>query len=698
MTKPCHRRLGSPLVPTSLLGLAVAALFAAFAPSGLAAQEAAARETMRTVRAAGPGERMVAPDLKSAAELVTLDRRLTPELLALGNEATLRVADWPVAPEARRDVLLTRHEVYAPDARLLRVDGKGATGMSEVPRSRLAFYWGTAEDDDQVRVFLSLDPVTGALASFTQLHDGLYELRPAPGRTAKAGQHLVAAPEAFVAGLGAKGTGGAAPRWSCGEEEALQDPTHTSKILRSILGATTTVAAPFTDLHSATVGVDTDNELMLQKFNDDTTAASNYIASLIAAMNVMYERDLHVRLLQGTTFLRVSTTADPYVQNDPNSADGNELSEFSNYWNANYGSVSRAVAMMLSGKQGSTNVASGIAWISGLCSKSYGYSFTQVFKINYLAGDASVVGHEIGHNFGSPHTHCYSPPADNCYAGESGCYSGPTSCPAPQTINGVTNVVGTVMSYCQFAGCNPQLVFHPRSLTEYINSAMAAANNVCLIPVNTGPVVAAIFPKGGTTAGGTAVAIAGANFQAGASVSIGGVAATGVSVLSPTSLTATTGAHAMGLANVSVTNPDTMSGSLSNGYFYDPPSGALSFYTLTPCRVVDTRNPNGPLGGPALSGGTQRTFTLTGHCGIPSGARSVSANITITGALSGGYLSAYPGNGIPLGTTTLNFSVNQTRTNNAVLELAPDGTGTVGVQNGGVGAVQVIIDVNGYFM
>ncbi|MEA2691998.1 MAG: hypothetical protein QOJ16_1385 [Acidobacteriota bacterium] len=685
MSKHCHGRQGNSLFNfTSPRGrFAAVLLFLFCVPLGLSAAE-----PLSPVRAAGPGERIVAPDFKSAAELVTLDGSLTPRLLALAPEASLTVTDWPVAPEVRRDVVLTRHEVYSPEAKIFRMEGGKRT---EVPRSGLAFYWGTAADDDQVRVFLSLDPATGEMQSFTQSRDGMNELRPAPG-SAKPGQHIVAPPEALVDGA----TTEAAPKWSCGEEEAMQDPTHTAKALRSILGAAANAAPPFTNLHTAILAVDTDNELLSQKFGDSTAAAASYVASLIAAMNVMYERDLHVRLLQGTTFLRVSSTPDPYVQGGGGNADGNELNEFSSYWQSNNGNIPRAVAMMLSGKQSSTNQASGIAWISGLCSQSSGYSFSQVFKISYLAGDASVVGHEIGHNFGSPHTHCYSPPADNCFNGESGCYSGGTSCPAPQTINGVTGVVGTVMSYCQFAGCNPQLVFHPRSLTEYINSNLAAANNVCVLPLNTAPTVAAITPRSGTTLGGTPVVLTGSNFQNGATVAIGGVPATGVSVAGNT-ITATAGAHATGTVSVSVTNPDNSSGTLSNSYFYAQPSGALSFYSVPPCRLVDTRNPVGPLGGPSLGAGNLRVFTAIGSCGIPAGAKSLSANVTVSVPTAAGFLGFYPGNAFPMGTSSLTFSPGQTRASNTMIELSTDGLGTLGVQNGAAGNVDLIVDVNGYF-
>jgi hypothetical protein len=695
MSKHCHERQSETLsFITWPRRLAVALLFLMLLPLG--ALRVAAEEIVGSVRGAGPGERVLAPDLKSSAELVTLDANLTPRLLGLAPEASLRVTDWPVAPETRRDVILTRHEIYAPDAKIYRVDDKGLT---ELPRSTIALYWGVAEGDDQVRVFLAIDPATGKTQSFTQLPGGLYELRPVPG---KAGQNLVAAPEALGVGDGsaaetsATSATSATPHWSCGEEEALQDPTHTSKALRSILGGSANTAPPFTDLHTATVAIDTDNELLTNKFANSTVSATSYIASLLGAMTVMYERDLHVRLLQGTTFLRVSSTPDPWNQASTGGASGAQLSEVSSYWAANYGNVSRAVTVMLSGK-GSTNSASGIAWISGLCSASYGYSFSQVFLMSYLTGDASVVGHEIGHNFGSPHTHCYSPPADNCFNGEGGCYSGGTSCPAPQTINGVTGVTGTLMSYCQlFGGCGTSLVFHPRSLTEYINAAMANAKNVCLLPASTAPVVTGITPKSGTTSGGTPIVITGSNFQAGATVSLGGVPATGV-VVTGSTITAISGAHATGTVAVTVSNLGASSGTLSNGYFYNSPSGALGYYTVPPCRLVDTRNPVGPLGGPALGPSSLRTFTAIGHCGIPNGTKSIAVNISVTGQAVPGFLSFYAGNAFPFGTTTLNFTATQTRTNNAIFQLSTDGVGTFGVQNGATGSANVIIDVTGYF-
>ena len=123
----------------------------------------------------------------------------------------------------------------------------------------------------------------------------------------------------------------------------------------------------------------------------------------------------------------------------------------------------------------------------------------------------------------------------------------------------------------------------------------------------------------------------------------------------------------------------------------------MSYYTLTPCRVLDTRGPAGPFGAPALAGGADRTFAIAGRCGIPSTATAVSGNLTITSPTASGFLTAHPnGSAIPLA-SAINFRAAQTRANNAILSLGPAGdlalfAGLSQTQN-----VNAIFDVTGYF-
>ncbi|MEK7123384.1 MAG: IPT/TIG domain-containing protein, partial [Patescibacteria group bacterium] len=85
-----------------------------------------------------------------------------------------------------------------------------------------------------------------------------------------------------------------------------------------------------------------------------------------------------------------------------------------------------------------------------------------------------------------------------------------------------------------------------------------------------GPVITSVSPDNGKLAGGTNVTITGGNFQNGAAITFDGVPATNVVFVSGTTITATTPAHAAGAVNVTVTNPDTQSHTLTGGYTYNP--------------------------------------------------------------------------------------------------------------------------------
>ena len=135
---------------------------------------------------------------------------------------------------------------------------------------------------------------------------------------------------------------------------------------------------------------------------------------------------------------------------------------------------------------------------------------------------------------------------------------------------------------------------------------------------------------------------------------------------------------------------------------YRPPAfastGPASFHTLTPCRVLDTRNPPGILGGPALWPNKSRAIPMGGICGIPLTARAVSINVTTVNAPAIGTLSLYPENvATPVGSTSVSFRTGTTRANNAVVALSSDGKAVLGVRTATTAAVHFVVDVNGYF-
>jgi FtsP/CotA-like multicopper oxidase with cupredoxin domain len=126
-----------------------------------------------------------------------------------------------------------------------------------------------------------------------------------------------------------------------------------------------------------------------------------------------------------------------------------------------------------------------------------------------------------------------------------------------------------------------------------------------------------------------------------------------------------------------------------------PPAGT-SFHTLTPCRIADTRNPDGPAGGPVLAAGASRTFAVSGVCGIPSTAKAVAVNLAVVLPTTGGHLTVYPaGTSLPL-TSSINFRAGIVRANNAILRLGAGGQITVfcGMPSG---STNFLIDVSGWF-
>ncbi|HSB63124.1 MAG TPA: M12 family metallo-peptidase [Thermoanaerobaculia bacterium] len=557
-------------------------------------------------RAADPGQIVDLPGDRGLAELFSFDGRLASALLTLAPEEGREVIEFPTTPGVRRRVRLVRHEIYADGARVYRVEGQVRT---EVPRSRLVFFWGSDLEGAGNRLFVALDPATRGFSGLVHGPEGTHEIARDP--TDRRERHVLARPRV---------PDGAA--WRCGQEDFVETAVSWAPPANRRAEALSRRSNALSSLHSGIVAIDTDNEYMTY-WGNNTTNATNYIAQLIASINVMYERDLNLRLLQGTTFLR--TTADPYAQGPGSGQNANiaELNEFTSYWNAHYPNATypRSVATMLSGKQPGNFSASGIAWLAGsVCGDSSDYSFCQVFKTSYLAGDTLVVGHEIGHNLGSPHTHCYAAPApDHCYNFES-CYTGPTSCPAPLMINGY-NATGTLMSYCHVSPCNSgtTYAFHPSTISRYVGDTLdAGASSGCL----------AVVGGGGPQAP-------------------------------------------------------------------PPVSAATLLHPLTPCRVLDTRNAVGPLGGPAIGGGGQRTFIVSNSCGVPPGAVAVSANATIVNPAAQGDLIVYPA-GISAPTaSTISFRAGRTRANNVQIYLALDGS--IVARNNSGGALDFVVDVNGYY-
>ncbi|HSY52611.1 MAG TPA: hypothetical protein VLC46_27675 [Thermoanaerobaculia bacterium] len=122
-----------------------------------------------------------------------------------------------------------------------------------------------------------------------------------------------------------------------------------------------------------------------------------------------------------------------------------------------------------------------------------------------------------------------------------------------------------------------------------------------------------------------------------------------------------------------------------------------SYYALTPCRVVDTRNANGVDGGPILGSFSQRSFTVRGVCGVPTTAKAVSLNLAITGMTAGGFVTLWPSGLTRPVVSSINFSGTEPALSNGAIVGLSTNAQDLSVYDGSPSSVHIILDVTGYF-
>jgi len=451
----------------------------------------------------------------AAAAERAVDRATLKNLSALTHGNTLALDRFPNGPTGTAPMRFERVEIYAKDAHLYVLGANGS--KQEIPRSDKIFLRGRAADGSATRIAMTLNP-DGTFANGNgHGPEGAFALE---AKVDAVGTHTFSArplestlptPDAF--------------QMVCGNEKVDLGlhPIQAANDLSTQLRLATSTPSPGADTASgasvaapnapaatqaayrgAVIAIDTDSEFMSRLFSNNTTSATTWIASMFNTMNTMYETDLQVQLLIGTTFLRTSAASDPYTGLGQNTSSSQaDLDLFGSYWKNNEGSVPRQFAILLSGAIASSGgcSAAGIAWINQYCQKGFASGSDTVgsYSVNKVCTnigidpngtfDARIVGHEIGHNFGASHTHCTNTSTgaaptgtntiDQCYNGESGsgCYSGPTSCPSGQSS-------GTIMSYCNISGCSGsqnQLHFHPTQINSVLLPKITANTPSCLM-------------------------------------------------------------------------------------------------------------------------------------------------------------------------------------------------------------------------
>jgi hypothetical protein len=122
----------------------------------------------------------------------------------------------------------------------------------------------------------------------------------------------------------------------------------------------------------------------------------------------------------------------------------------------------------------------------------------------------------------------------------------------------------------------------------------------------------------------------------------------------------------------------------------------VGFVGIQPCRVADTRGNGAPIQGGIFANSAQRTWDLTGLCGLPAGTDAISANFTVVaagGIPAGSFLLAWPTGQAPPPTAIMTYGPGQIISNAAIVPLGPGEQLNVNVS----GSTHIVMDVNGYF-
>jgi len=364
------------------------------------------------------------------------------------------IRDFPIAPSTNVDLSLETFQVFDAATEFLTVTKSGETRVSPPD---VVLLRGQIEGEPASQVFLGLS--VHGINGYIESSGPTYILSSGP-----TDGNLAAAHMCMITPLG--------PQFSP-RPEGLFCLMLPEGFPEELLAASESVDTLPPLWRRCLLLVEGDYDYY-KRLGSNLDAAMAYASILIGAASEIYERDAGVALW--LSVVRVWTTVeDPYV-----TCGLYGLEEFKNYGNTHLMDKVWNIAHRMTGCGGG-----GSGYYTALCSKGSDrgknpYSISTIlgyFPYPALSDsntwDLFLVTHELGHNFGSTHTHCYVPPIDRCRGDEGGCYRGVDVCER-----------GTIMSYC--FRCNGvadiDLRLHPR-VADLIRGNL---NQSCLPVVGSG--------------------------------------------------------------------------------------------------------------------------------------------------------------------------------------------------------------------